>query len=908
MTFALAAALAAAMASADGRIKSVEVTPRAGGLEVVVSGVDLAKPKEIRLRQGQAFVAEFDAHLDIPGFRRRVSAGGVSMVEVGWFDNRPPKVRVSLRLDPLIQPVIVESEGKWIIRTGNEPLAPAAVVPATKPSSLLDDFPSNVPPIPAAAKPQTAAASPEASAQKSASVPPPTVKTAPSTLTAADTAVKAGTGQLPPAPRTNPQGAGRTAPAPQAKPETRVNLEFVGTDVVQILRALSAEAGVNIVTAPDVSPTDKPSRLTVSLKGVTVSDALSYVTIMSSLKYAKINNTFFVTRSENFASTMREFFRGREGFETRVVNLLSGEAAQIRQAVLATYPQDGSEGFYDIIDPSQPQNTGAQGAGAPGASGAQPGKVELPVWMNFGPGIQPGNTPDAQPGAGAANKPEPGKSSYVIVMGDKRRVDQISQAASELDRKIVGTFSVGRSEDSGAEAVPILSGQTKQIKEMLEKLLTSHPRRRDFSFNESALRELSEGELTTSVLLMIGPKSELAVLKQYAMTLDENLCRTAGIAYSANQTELEREYAIIRLNYIEPVMAAFDLKNRIRGLYVTVLPDPVTPALVLGEATDEKRDATKAPGDGAGAPQEQAKKDEIKKTLGREPMALVVRGTRQQVEEAKRYVELVDIAPKQVAFELRVLEMTKEDALRLGLNWDILTGGRLAQFSVTQGQPDSTGGTTLGGQYRFRGADVANFLGTLDKLDAGRRIIARPNALATDGRPVDLFVGDTVRYVESIQSTQNGITVQTNSIDVGVKFNLISRVGSNGSIAIDLNQEFILLNGFTPVAGGGQLPQTSERRSRQFVNMQAGEVIAFGGLIQEQDRKRVSGIPILKDLPLIGYLFSRTENTKVRTEIVFILAAVEVDATNRPDAASPRRTSIAVPDPLKKYQDGGGRP
>jgi type II secretory pathway component GspD/PulD (secretin) len=468
---------------------------------------------------------------------------------------------------------------------------------------------------------------------------------------------------------------------------------------------------------------------------------------------------------------------------------------------------------------------------------------------------------------------------------------------------------VSRSDDTGAEAVPILSGQTKQIRDMLEKLLEANPRRSDFTFNESSLRELQEGDLTTNVLLMIGPKKDLEVLKTYAQALDENLCRTAGIAYSKDLNDLDRIYEVVDLKFIEPALAAFDLKNRIRGLYVTALPDPVTPTETgLGTQKDEKNDQTKTP-EGQ-TQQQQVKKDELEKVIGREPMKLVLRGTKKQIDEAKSYLAMVDVQPKQVAFEIRVLELTREEAMRMGLDWSLLTGGRLQNFRFNQGSGDTASSPgTISGAYRYRAGDVVNFLAALDQSNNGRRIIARPNALVTDGRATKIFVGDTIRYIESIQSNQNGVTIQTNSLDVGVFMKFMARIGSEGNIALKLEQNFNILNGFTPVPGGGQLPQTSERRAENFVNMRTGEIVAFGGLLLEQERKRVSGIPILKDLPLLGPFFSRTEREKEKTEIVFLLAAVEVTDGNRTDAASPRKAATSSPDPVKDYlRTGSGNP
>lgn len=878
-------------AMAQGVIKSVEIKPLTQGMEVIVLGEKLEKPRDLRLLNGQSFIAEFDASLDLRGFRRRVDRGGVTSIEVGWFSAKPPKARIHFKLQPSLTPIISEIDGGWTIKVGPGVVAePGTVVPPTKPTGKADDFPVKTPPLKAAVLPPVKTAPKETTIEATSQI-----KTDLKTENKAANALKPDETQAKPLPRLSnvpqPKPSAGISASIQPAAEKRVNLEFVGADVIMILRALSQEAGVNIVTAPDISPSDRPSRLTVSLKGETVTNALNYVTVMAGLRYAKLGNTFFVTKAENFATTMRSFFRGDAAkFDTRVVNLISGEAGQIRQAVFASHSQEGSAGFYDILDPA--------GAG-PVATSAEDkkaiGQVQPPAGNQIQP-MQPADLFQQKPAGG------PSKATYLMVVGESRRLDEIVRAIQDIDSKISKSFSVGRNDDTTAVAIPILSGQTKQIKEMLERLLASNPRKADFTFSESTLRELSEGDLNTNVLLMIGPKAEIEVMKMYAQSLDENLCRTAGIAYTNEAGGLERLYEVVDLQYIEPTMAAFDLKNRIRGLYVTVLPDPVTPsASGIGTRRDEKQEATRAPDQqGNGQPAEAAKKEEMEKVIGREPMKLVLRGTRQQIEEAKSYLSMVDVAPKQAAFEMRILDLSKEEALRLGFDWSLITGGRVQTLRNFISDTDGNNNQVTGS------AGALNFIATLDQANGGRNLIARPNALLSDGRGHNLFVGDTIRYVESIQSTQQGVTITTASLDVGVTVDMVARIGSNGNIALDLSTLFTLLNGFIPVPGGGQLPQTSERRSNTFVNMKAGEVIVLGGLIQEIDRKRVAGIPILKDLPIIGALFSRSEKSKARTEVVFVIAAVEVTEGNRKGAASPRLREERTPNPTDEYKRTGG--
>ena len=87
--------------------------------------------------------------------------------------------------------------------------------------------------------------------------------------------------------------------------------------------------------------------------------------------------------------------------------------------------------------------------------------------------------------------------------------------------------------------------------------------------------------------------------------------------------------------------------------------------------------------------------------------------------------------------------------------------------------------------------------------------------------------------------------------------------------------------------------------------MKSGETIAIGGLILDTDIKNYSGVPFLKDLPIIGRLFGKTSNSKSRTEIVFFLTAVEVDSSNRAGAASPSVNFKRNPDPVGEYKKTG---
>lgn len=888
--FALSALLLAGASMAWSQVGDIQsVTTgktKEGTYQVQVTGTDLTAPKIIKVLQGKAVIAEFAANLSTEKGSVRVHSNGIDTIQYGWYSARPPKVRVIFRLSSAdIEPVIAKIESGYSITMGSvmggattstlksEVISSTpkngAIVPPTLP------YPDEIHPIP----------------REGSKALLPGAKTAPIHGGPIESSVTQVIREAQSATAVVNSGVGQAA--------KRVSLDFVATDIIQILKALSIQSSVNIVSAPEVSPADKPVKLTVSLTNVTLDEALSYVTAISSLRYAKVGNTYIVTPRETFSQAMNSVMErmGKQS-ETRVVSLISGEAEKIREATLRAMPQDGQGGYYEVIVP-------------------KPG--ELPAIVS--------TSTDPKDGGAAAAKPEESKTSrrvfYLMIVGDKDRVDAIDRYVRDLDQKIAATTNLTNQDNKATTVIPIQSGETGRIKQMIDRLVAEHPRAAEFSITESILEGATKGEAQTMALLMFGPKDEIGRLEEWARALDRDICSIIGKPFESANSGLDKVWEIVELNFVEPTLVELDLKTRFKGLQISLMPDGVSPGLKGSTSSSETNSGATGQGNGGegaagdgGQESTSGTKTESRTITGREPLKIVLRGTPAMIAEAKKYIAMVDVAPKQVALELRVMEMTKEDALRIGIDWSALTGGRLRTWRFNQGLGDTsaTPGTLTGGnvltdpQGNPSGTgNTVDFLATLDKIDNGRNLIARPNALVSDGRTTQLFVGDTVRYIKTIQSTQQGTTVETDEINVGVTFDAGVRVGGNGNIALALDQNFSILTGFTPVPGGGNLPQTSDRRTNMFVNMQSGETLAIGGLILDQDRKRVSGIPILKDLPIIGYLFSRTDNSKVRTEIVFFLTAHVVDVNNRSDAASPRASERRNPDPLGEYKSGGSK-
>ena len=130
---------------------------------------------------------------------------------------------------------------------------------------------------------------------------------------------------------------------------------------------------------------------------------------------------------------------------------------------------------------------------------------------------------------------------------------------------------------------------------------------------------------------------------------------------------------------------------------------------------------------------------------------------------------------------------------------------------------------------------------------------------------------------------------------------MLPRCGDDGNITLDMQPTVSFLTGFDIVGPSGaqvKLPQTSERIAQSTMSIKSGETIAIGGLIQDQDRKTSTGIPILMNLPIIGKLFRSTNNQRDRTELVIFITAKEIEG---PAMAS--TTKLVMDKDLTKSKD-----
>jgi general secretion pathway protein D len=274
------------------------------------------------------------------------------------------------------------------------------------------------------------------------------------------------------------------------------------------------------------------------------------------------------------------------------------------------------------------------------------------------------------------------------------------------------------------------------------------------------------------------------------------------------------------------------------------------------------------------------------------PNLLVLVGTAREVLRALELLRKVDVKQPQVIIEAKVLDVSEGSLKSLGLSWGFLQSGEVRRLDREGNAPfpigdkrfptQQSGGFNRDGQlgldFNFVKKPI-DFSVTLNALaeDRRNRLLASPRVATLDGRPATIFIGDEVNYVKLIQQTPQGANVQTDTVQAGIILRVLPRVHEDNSITLHIQPEVSVITGFLEVPGGGRLPQLARRNTDTTIRVNNGETVVIGGLIREADIKTIQRVPLLGDLPFLGYLFRRTNSNREKSEIIITLTVRAVD-------------------------------
>ena len=249
---------------------------------------------------------------------------------------------------------------------------------------------------------------------------------------------------------------------------------------------------------------------------------------------------------------------------------------------------------------------------------------------------------------------------------------------------------------------------------------------------------------------------------------------------------------------------------------------------------------------------------------------LLVYATPYEYQKIERILNKLDVVATQVLIEASIVEVTLRDDLEYGLEWAF--DNNLGGGDSGRGLLDLGGGLQPQAGFSYT---ITNSAGAVKAVlnalaeDSLINVISTPSVMVLDNHTASIHVGDQ-QPIQSQSTVTNGGNVQ-NSItykDTGVKLTVTPSVNDGGLVTLDIEQS---VTDVGPVDAATRQRSFLERNVSSRVAIRSGESVVLGGLIRDNETEGQSGVPVLKDIPLVGSLFSTTTMASTRTELLIFI-------------------------------------
>jgi len=254
--------------------------------------------------------------------------------------------------------------------------------------------------------------------------------------------------------------------------------------------------------------------------------------------------------------------------------------------------------------------------------------------------------------------------------------------------------------------------------------------------------------------------------------------------------------------------------------------------------------------------------------------ALILFGTPDEYERAKKLLQTLDVELKQVSVEAKIVAIDKNASKNLGVEWFWSAAPQYPKRSgnsIDRNFDDNTGYGIFKFGRSYEGYPFEWYYGAkINALisDGKAKILSRPNVTTIQGREAVINVGQSIPVPEV--STNNITTMTTYEYrDVGIILKYTPRINVDGSVTATLHTEVS-----TPyyVEDMG-VYRFNTRSADTTVTVRDGEPMIIGGLIGAEEEKSLSKIPFLGDLPILGALFRNHRKSKTESELMIFLTA-----------------------------------
>jgi tetratricopeptide (TPR) repeat protein len=253
--------------------------------------------------------------------------------------------------------------------------------------------------------------------------------------------------------------------------------------------------------------------------------------------------------------------------------------------------------------------------------------------------------------------------------------------------------------------------------------------------------------------------------------------------------------------------------------------------------------------------------------------SITIRDTPQAVALAEKLLRSWDKSKGEVVIDIEIMEVNRIRMKKLGIDLSKgILGIRFNPATMTEDGYFPISGTDFGDLANYQitvPAAIAQFLGT----DSDTKIVAQPRIRGLGGEKMEYIVGQKVPIVNSQFAAIAAGGLQTQPIvnytltDIGITIKMTPRIHLEREVTLEIELQISSIAG-EGIAG---IPIIANREIKNTVRLKDGETNLLAGLLRDEERKSVGGIVGLKDLPILGSLFSASQKTIEQTDVILTI-------------------------------------
>ena len=263
--------------------------------------------------------------------------------------------------------------------------------------------------------------------------------------------------------------------------------------------------------------------------------------------------------------------------------------------------------------------------------------------------------------------------------------------------------------------------------------------------------------------------------------------------------------------------------------------------------------------------------------------AVIIVGNPGVLKGLKKIIETLDKEKYQVYVQARIVEINKDDAEQIGLKYNLgalsITSAGLLAFSGNFGGASAL--SMIGGSLPAGASQTGLAIGaSLDFLQTygASKTISSPSILCVNNQESKIYVGKTLSFATGSNTAGTlGTTTSFKREDVGLTLTIKPRVSSNEKVTLDAEA---ILENVLAVDANNQ-PITTKQSVLTQAILRHGESIIIGGLVKNYTTNTETKVPILGDIPLLGWFFTHNDSKDQQDNLIVILTPYIIDKSEK---------------------------